>query len=688
MIQGITSAGVASIFLAVPSPDNCALPDFESALFALLGAVAAPGVPATAYNPELVAPAKTADKTTASDPPPQNTARERPADKNKPPFDQAIVPVAVLVPLPMPIPLPVQVDGAAPGAKLFAQPAPSPPVRATSGASLPSSADPAVAAIQPGAAQALQQPAADVKLDSSPVDLPHLDDSAKDKTAQTPAPRIVLDKTLESVKAEVAQSSASEPRISTESNPDVRRAIPGVQPASSQVAVPNTIQPGNAQAQPPTSDGPVQPCAQTSALRTKLDNIVEPEKAGVAKFAASGPRLSTESNPPGEASGVQPVSGQTAISPATPPGYAQAQPQTPDRPVPPTAQTPVATEPDKTLESVKAEVEQFTASDPRTSTEANPDPCVETPRLQPVSSQVTAVPVPQPGYAPAQPQTPAPPASINSPVILMNSLGKASFDRAVGETSSQKLPAAKFQSPAVSPSSGDHRGGKERGARTTSPAEPKPDAPSSDAVKAIDQAGATDTPSAKAPPEASGADALPPQAPRPEAVSRSEASNPSPKTDTSSPPPAHNAAANTSPLPAERPAEPLFSSAQLIEKVSQSELRLGMRTGEFGNVEIRTSYDHQQVKAEISSERGELGRALSAELPGFEQRLREQDVPLSTVVVHDANAGASGSFDRLPRQQQPVPAPPDVGEASGAKLAAAATQPEAWEPEGILDVRI
>ena len=386
---------------------------------------------------------------------------------------------------------------------------------------------------------------------------------------------------------------------------------------------------------------------------------MEPEKAGVAKFAASGPRLSAESNPPGEASGVQPISGQADLSPATQPGHAQAQPQTPNGPAQPTAQTPVATAPDKTLESVKAEVAQPT--------------------------------VPQPGHAQAQPQTPdtpSQPASFNPPVILVNPLGKASVDRAVGETSSHKLPAAKFPSPAVSPSAGDHHGGKERGARATSPAEPKPDAPSSDAAKAIDQAAATDTPSAKAQPEASGADALPPQAPRAEVVSQSDASDPSPKTDASSLPAAHSAAANSSPLPAERPPVPLFSSAQLIEKVSQSELRLGMRTGEFGNIEIRTTFDHQQLRAEISSERGELGQALSAELPGFEQRLREHDVPLSTVVVHQANAGASGGFDRPPRQQQPVPAPLQVSEVPGAQLAAAATQPETWETEGILDVRI
>jgi len=288
LIQGITSAGLASIFPAVSSPGSSALPDFESALFAMLGVAAAPAMPATTSNPELVAPAQTTDKTIASDPLPQKSDRERHADEKKA-SDQGIVPAAVLALLPIPTPLPVQVDGAAPAAKLSAQlmsqrpggldsvmtrTVPSPPVRATSGASLPSSADSAVGAIQPGVVQAIQQPAVGRQLNASSVDLPHLDNSAKDETAQTPAPTIELDRTWASIEAEVAQPAASGPPISTESNPDVRGAIPGVQPASSQAAVPNT-QAAYAQAQPPALDGPVQRSAQTPAPRTKPDKTVE-----------------------------------------------------------------------------------------------------------------------------------------------------------------------------------------------------------------------------------------------------------------------------------------------------------------------------------------------------------------------------------------------------------------------------
>ena len=174
---------------------------------------------------------------------------------------------------------------------------------------------------------------------------------------------------------------------------------------------------------------------------------------------------------------------------------------------------------------------------------------------------------------------------------------------------------------------------------------------------------------------------------RPDVMARTDMSAPSPKSDAPAQAPRDNAPAAGAPLPAERPAESVFHSAQLLEKVSQSELRLGMRTGEFGNVEIRTSFEHQQVKAEISSERGDLGRALSTELPRLEQRMREQNVPFSSVVVHDAHARAGNGPDRGPRQQQAGPAQESSVPTSGAKAPAPAL-PEAWETEGILDIRI
>ncbi|HLW87074.1 MAG TPA: hypothetical protein VKR57_01200 [Terriglobales bacterium] len=90
-------------------------------------------------------------------------------------------------------------------------------------------------------------------------------------------------------------------------------------------------------------------------------------------------------------------------------------------------------------------------------------------------------------------------------------------------------------------------------------------------------------------------------------------------------------------------------AARLAAGVAQSELHVGLRAGEFGNVDIRTSLVRNQLTAEISVERGELGRALAAELPGLQHRLTEHQLPAATVTVHNHFAGSS-EFQQESRQ--------------------------------------
>jgi Flagellar hook-length control protein FliK len=99
----------------------------------------------------------------------------------------------------------------------------------------------------------------------------------------------------------------------------------------------------------------------------------------------------------------------------------------------------------------------------------------------------------------------------------------------------------------------------------------------------------------------------------------------------------------------------LVQSAKLVERIGEAELRLGIRAGEFGSVDIRTSMVHNQFTAEISVERGELGRVMAAELPGLQSRLTEQGVPVASVTVQNHAGGPStGSDQQNPRGgQQP-----------------------------------
>jgi flagellar hook-length control protein FliK len=91
-------------------------------------------------------------------------------------------------------------------------------------------------------------------------------------------------------------------------------------------------------------------------------------------------------------------------------------------------------------------------------------------------------------------------------------------------------------------------------------------------------------------------------------------------------------------------------AARLVAGIEQSELRVGLRSGEFGNVDIRTSLVRNQFTAEISVERGELGRVLAAELPSLQHRLSEQHLSAADITVQHHSSGGSSEFQQGSRQ--------------------------------------
>ena len=94
-------------------------------------------------------------------------------------------------------------------------------------------------------------------------------------------------------------------------------------------------------------------------------------------------------------------------------------------------------------------------------------------------------------------------------------------------------------------------------------------------------------------------------------------------------------------------------SAKLIERIGEAELRIGMRSGEFGGIDIRTSMVRNQFTAEISVERGELGRVMTAELSGLQSRLAEQGVPVASITVQNhAGNPTTASDQQTPRERQ------------------------------------
>jgi hypothetical protein len=74
----------------------------------------------------------------------------------------------------------------------------------------------------------------------------------------------------------------------------------------------------------------------------------------------------------------------------------------------------------------------------------------------------------------------------------------------------------------------------------------------------------------------------------------------------------------TIPLPQ---AVPVINTARLIQSMGQSEMRVGMRSNDFGSISISTSATRDLISAQISVDHGELARTIATHLPEMQARL-------------------------------------------------------------------
>jgi hypothetical protein len=67
-------------------------------------------------------------------------------------------------------------------------------------------------------------------------------------------------------------------------------------------------------------------------------------------------------------------------------------------------------------------------------------------------------------------------------------------------------------------------------------------------------------------------------------------------------------------------AVPVINTAKLIQSMGQSEMRVGMRSTDFGNISISTSATRDLISARISLDHGELARTLATHLPEMQAK--------------------------------------------------------------------
>ena len=84
--------------------------------------------------------------------------------------------------------------------------------------------------------------------------------------------------------------------------------------------------------------------------------------------------------------------------------------------------------------------------------------------------------------------------------------------------------------------------------------------------------------------------------------------------------------------------------AQMVNQAAQSEMRIGMSTAAFGNVEVRTVVHANDVGVLIGSEKGDLRSLLANELPGIATSLLQQNLRLSQVNFHQTGFAFSNQM--------------------------------------------
>lgn len=111
-----------------------------------------------------------------------------------------------------------------------------------------------------------------------------------------------------------------------------------------------------------------------------------------------------------------------------------------------------------------------------------------------------------------------------------------------------------------------------------------------------------------------------------------------------------------------------INTANVIQKMSESEMRVGMHSAEFGEISIRTTVSQQQMLTEISVDHGDLGRAISAHIPTLEAKLGGELGLRALVQVSQSGMSFSGERNSSPQREQRSFAQPAAIEGAASSL--------------------
>lgn len=112
-------------------------------------------------------------------------------------------------------------------------------------------------------------------------------------------------------------------------------------------------------------------------------------------------------------------------------------------------------------------------------------------------------------------------------------------------------------------------------------------------------------------------------------------------------PTATPASASSPPDDSPTPAPPL--STRAMERITQSGIHVGLRSTEFGSIEVHTNLNQDRVGATIATTHAELRSAMQAEIPALQDAMARHQLRLENVAVSPQTGGQGGqSGDQHP----------------------------------------
>lgn len=95
-----------------------------------------------------------------------------------------------------------------------------------------------------------------------------------------------------------------------------------------------------------------------------------------------------------------------------------------------------------------------------------------------------------------------------------------------------------------------------------------------------------------------------------------------------------------------------INTAKLIQTLSETQMHVGMRSAEFGDISIRTAVTQQQMVVQITVDHGDLSRAIAQSAPAAQTRLGDDLGLRAAIEVTQSGAGFSNHNGNASQQEQ------------------------------------